>query len=134
MGIEGRLHEYIRSAEGKSATEYRAGDLLKRLLNADPHAKEKATVIFIPQGSSEGFSMSYTPVTAELVKAHHELGGLLHATFFSNNPQWSYRLRLADRGTKSLFDWRDRLAQITDELDKATSGNFLRLRGPMFGR
>lgn len=87
---------------------------------------------FIPEGRSEGFALSFTPVTAELVKAHHELGGLLHATFFSNNPQWSYRLRLADRGTKSFLDWRDRLGEITDELDKATRGHLLRM--PNFGR
>lgn len=51
-----------------------------------------------------------------------------------NNGDWSYRMRLREKDppSRSLLDVRDWLEEVALELDKATQGDLLAVRGSMF--
>lgn len=130
MGIEARLFEYIEASRRtkkksvKPITDFQATKLLKELSKIDPKTADKQTLIFAIEGSGQGTSLEYTPVTKELASDHGKLGEILHFNFFKNKKHWYFKERLKKKNKKeSLLDYRDFLYKVAGELEEANRGN-----------
>ena len=54
------------------------------------------------------------------------LGEFLHFKFFKNNENWYYKKKLKQKyGTSSLFDYRDFLDEVVNELELVNRGSLL---------
>lgn len=139
MGIEARLYQIIEISLKQSGmseeeirkkiTEYVATDLLKKLSNVNPDAKEPVTIGISPGNGQITDFLKYTPVSQELASDHGKLGEILHFKFFKNNPNWFYKERPSnptnDSNLKTLFSYRDFIEKVLRQLEEATSGVLL---------
>ncbi len=130
FGIEARLFEYLDATfralgtAPRPSAEYVASKLLKRLVEADPRAAFDGGVRLTSEKTGQATSLHFTPVTKELATLHGKLGGLLHFSFFRQNPDWPLRVN-SRNPPRTLLDYRDLLVRTVDELTRATSGRLL---------
>ncbi|MFH1011930.1 MAG: hypothetical protein V1784_11940 [bacterium] len=118
FGIEMRLEEYRKVADMRKprSRRYKAKELKKELLSADPEANTEVQVT-IGVGDEAVFGMKYTPVSDKLANEYSgRLGVLLHKKF-KDNEDWIY-----GRWWK---EQRRFLQQVCDELEYACSGEML---------
>jgi hypothetical protein len=129
LGIESRLLYYIESAlrvaelPKEKIKGYSPSKLMPELAKIDPEAMEPATWIIASNKNGDSLALEYTPITPLLARYHGMLGELLHSTFIRKNPQWYLKRRSASPNQKqTMYDYRDFLLEVADELEKACRG------------
>ena len=131
FGIEARLFTYIDAApqaqgdRGTFSREYVASKLLAHLTRLAPDAARGSVLRVRHEGSGEVSGFVYTPVTPRLAKMHGQLGELLHAKFFRNNPAWCINREFDVDRPQTLLDYRSFLGEVVAELTEATRGTLL---------
>ena len=131
FGIEARLFEFLDATldqMGKKqevGSEYVASKLLKRLVEENLRAESDVAVRITSERTGESTTLGFTPVSRELASMHGKLGGLLHFSFFRNNPDWYVRTESSGQNARTLLDHRRLLDQAISELTRATAGTLL---------